>query len=190
MVGRIGSGKTTVADIICKLEDNCLVIDVDKLAKGIYKKDETVIKEIKNTFGEEVFGNGSLAFGLLAKKVFSDARELNKLNRIMFPLIRNEVKNVIDANREKDLIVIDAAVLFDCKLDLLCDYIIHVKADKRKRGEFLKGKGLPEDEAELRINGQKIKINHNLVNFEIINNASIDCLKAKIEQALDQIDKE
>ncbi len=167
-----------------------MAIDVDKLAKGIYKKDERVIKEIKSTFGEEVFGNGSLAFGLLAKKVFSDPRELNKLNRIMFPLIRNEIKNVIDANREKYLIVIDAAVLFDCKLDLLCDYIIHVKVDKRKRKKFLKGKGLPEEEAKLRITGQKIKINHNLVNFEIINNASIDSLKAKTEQALGQIDKE
>lgn len=189
-MGRIGSGKTTVADIICRLEDNCLAIDVDKLAKTIYKKDETVIKEIKSTFGEEVFDNGTLAFGLLAKKVFSDPRELNKLNRIMFPLIRNEVKNVIDANGGKDLIVIDAAVLFDCKLDLLCDYIIHVKADKRKREKFLKGKGLPKEEVKLRIAGQEIKINHNLVNFEIINNAGIDSLKAKTEQALDQIDKE
>ncbi len=188
IVGRIGAGKTTVANIISELKENTLAIDVDKVAKNIYKMDENVLKEIKSSFGDDVFDGGNLVFRRLGQKVFSDSSELKKLNRIMFPLIRNEVKNMIDSSHDKNLIVIDAAVLFDCKLDLLCDYIIQVKAEKRKRKKLLIKKGLPEGEANLKLKGQKIKINKKLVDFLIVNNSNLENLKIKVKETLGQIE--
>lgn len=102
-------------------------MDVDKVAKNIYSKNPVILNELRKIFGDGVFNSdGDLIYKSLAEKVFSSKTELEKLNRLMFPLIRSELKNILNENQDKNYIMIDAAVLFDCKLDLMCDYVILV----------------------------------------------------------------
>jgi dephospho-CoA kinase len=109
----------------------------------------------------------------------------------MFPEIRRKVKKIINNSLEKNYIIIDAAVLFDSKLDLLCDYIILVKADKSLRKKLLKDKGteISDEDIDLRLEGQHIKINKNLVNFTVINNGSKADLYKKVEDILEEINE-
>ncbi len=145
-------------------------IDVDSLAKDVYDSEEDILKHIRTVFGEEVFDGESLDFGALADRVFSSSAELKKLNRIMFPLIRREVKNQIREYTDKDFVIIDAAVLFNCKLDVLCDYVIWVKASKDVRKKNLLNKGIPEQKAEMKIKGQKIRLCNGRMDYVIENN--------------------
>ncbi|PIU29490.1 MAG: dephospho-CoA kinase [Candidatus Hydromicrobium americanum] len=188
ITGRIASGKSTVSRYIKKIKKNTLILDVDKVAKNIYSKNPEILNELRKIFGDEVFNSdGDLIYKSLAEKVFSSKTELEKLNRLMFPLIRSEVKNILNENRDKNYIIIEAAILFDCKLDLMCDYIILVDNSEERREIFLKNKNFLDDDIELRIEGQYIKINRKKVNFIINNNNSKESLLKKVEKIFKNI---
>jgi len=176
-----------VAGILKKEIGNSRVIDVDSLAKDIYHSHEDILKNIRAVFGDEVFDQKGLDYGALADRVFSAPAELKKLNRLMFPLIRGEVKNQVRQNQDRDFIIIDAAVLFNCKLDVLCHYIIWVKASKNTRQKHLLSKGLAEDKAEMKIRGQKIRINRSLVDYVIENDGDKQKLRSVCRQVLRDI---
>jgi len=163
-------------------------LDVDKAAKNIYSKNPEIMNELRKIFGDGVFSSdGDLIYKALAEKVFSSKTELEKLNRLMFPLIRSEVKNILNENQNKNYIIIDAAILFGCKLDPMCDYIILVDTSDERREIFLKNKNFPDDDIELRIEGQHIKINRRKVDFIINNNNSKESLLKKVEKILKNI---
>ena len=173
-----------------KAGDRVRVLDVDTVAKGIYKKNTGIKADLKKTFGPEIIDdNKNILYGKLAKIVFSDQIELSKLNRLMFPLIRREIKSMIKSDKDNDYIIIDAAVLFDAKLDLLCDFIVLVDTERNLRKTFLKNKNLNDNEIELRIEGQHIKINESRVDFRIINDGGIENLKKKTLNIFKAVEK-
>ncbi len=144
--------------------------------------------KLEQLFRKEIFDSGgNLIFKALAEKVFSSKKELRKLNRLMFPLIRNEIEKILNKNDKRKYVIIDAAVLFDCKLDQLCDYIILVTGSQKRRKLFLKNKGFSDHDIELRINGQHVKIYKNRVTFTIDNNNSEKSLLEKVEKIIKNI---
>ena len=188
ITGRIASGKSTVCRYIKNIKENTLILNIDGLAKDIYSKRPDVVDKLREMFGNEIFGcTDDLDFESMALKVFSDKKELKKLNRLMFPLIRNEVKNIIAKSYSKDYIIIDAAVLFDCKLDLFCDYTILVGTTYERRRTFLKNKNFVNNDIELRIKGQHIKVDREKVDFVINNDGSKDSLLEKVKGILKNI---
>ena len=180
MTGRISSGKSTVASMMEKAEDGIRILDIDAIAKDLYEKNTNIKVDLQKTFGSDIFDDKrNVLYGKLAEIVFSDQIELSKLNRLMFPLIRREIKSMIKSDKVNDYIIIDAAVLFDAKLDLLCDFIVLVNTDESLRKTFLKNKNFDDNEIELRVEGQHIKINENRIDFRVINDGTIENLKKK-----------
>ena len=87
----------------------------------------------------------------------------------MFPQIRKEVKRLLRSMGDFNHIIIDAAILFGAELDLLCDYIILVDLSDEKRRLLLKHKNLSNNDIELRIRGQQIKVKDDRIDYTIIN---------------------
>ena len=164
------------------------MLDVDKVAKNIYLKTPGILKKLKGLFGDEIFSaGGNLIFKSLADRVFSSKTDLKKLNRLMFPLIRNEVKNILNKSQGRSYIIIDAAILFDCKLDLFCDCVILVNTSSQRRKTFLKNEGFSDNDVKLRMEGQHIKVNERKVNFIIRNDNSKRNLLDKVKKILKNI---
>ena len=79
-----------------KAGDRVRVLDVDAVAKGIYKKNTGIKADLKKTFGPEIIDdNKNILYRKLAKIVFSDQIELSKLNRLMFPINRRDIKSMV-----------------------------------------------------------------------------------------------
>ena len=189
IVGKIASGKSTVCSYIERIRKEVLILDLDKIAKEIYCENEKVVQELKYLFGKEIIGQkNKIKFKILARKVFSNQEELKKLNKTMFPLIREKVRKIIGTSSKKNYVVIDAAILFDCNLHLLCDHIIHVKAERNKRKKFLRNKDMSEEDINMRLDGQHLKINNSLVSYVIENNGSKINLYKKVKSVLDKIE--
>jgi len=173
-----------------KAGDRIKVLDVDSIAKNIYEKNIGIKTDLKNTFGPDIMDDDeNILYGKLAKIVFSDQIELSKLNRLMFPPIRREIKKMIKLDNDSDYIIIDAAILFDAKLDLLCDFIVFVDTDESLRKTFLKNKNLDDNEIELRIEGQHIKINESRVDFRIFNDDRMEVLREKTLSIFKAVEK-
>ncbi len=189
IVGKIATGKSTARDHIKTIRERVLAIDADSVAKGIYAKDKDVPARLKKIFGEDIFDiEGKIIYTALADKVFSDRGELKKLNQLMFPLLRKEIENIIRNSKDRQYIVIDAAVLFDCRLDLFCDRIILIDAGINLRKNYLKNKNLSENDIELRMKGQHIDIDQQKVDFTIKNTGTQNDLYKQIENILNIIE--
>ncbi len=106
----------------------------------------------------------------------------------MFPRIDKEIKKLLIYHKKNKYKIIDAAVLFGANLDIVCDYIILVESDEKKRKIFLKNKIFIDNEIKLKISGQHIKINRNSVDFIIINNGNKKKLLNETEEILKDIE--
>ncbi|MCH8329330.1 MAG: dephospho-CoA kinase, partial [Nanoarchaeota archaeon] len=86
ITGSFGSGKTTVANMFSKY--GFKVINVDKLYRGIYNKNNSLKNKIKKEFG-------TINRSEIKKIVFNDYNKLKKLNKITHPIIISEIKKEI-----------------------------------------------------------------------------------------------
>jgi dephospho-CoA kinase len=190
IVGKTGCGKSIVSDYLAEKLKLAIKLDVDLLAKEIYKKNNYVTREIRNYFGNNVLNSdGSINFLNLGKRVFANRKEIKKLNKLMFPLICKESFNFIKENCYKNYIIINAAVLFDANLDIFCDKIILIKSIAKKRYEFLKYKSsdLSNEDINQRIKNQRIRIKKDKVDFIIENNSSINSLYRNLDNVINKL---
>ena len=93
LTGGIGSGKSTVASIFSRL--GIAVIDTDRISHELTSKDGPAIKAIKEAFGDAYVREGSLDRMKMRKLVFSEESSRKRLESILHPMIRDEVKRRI-----------------------------------------------------------------------------------------------
>ncbi len=180
ITGGIGSGKSTVSEIF--ENENCVVLYADDIAKDVIRNNEKVKEKISKTFGAECFNNGKLNAKVLAEKVFNDSEKLNKLNSIVHPpTIKNIEQQILHLEKFNKLIFVEAALIFEAKMDNLFDYIILVTADEEIRINRVLQRGV-ETASEIKnrmMNQMPEDKKNGKSDFVIMNNDSLEELKTK-----------
>ena len=187
IIGKTGCGKSCAAGYLKENLSKSIVLDVDLLAKEIYRNDHNVVGKAASSFGKEILKtDGSIDFSKLGRIVFEDNCQMKKLNELMFPLIAQKVADFIKDHSDRNYIIIDAAILFDAGLDRFCDKIVYVTAHNVKREKFLKFKDsdICIKDIRQRILNQKINVNMNKVDFIIENDSSIEALYENIDSVI------
>lgn len=133
VTGGMGSGKTLVCMILGEL--GATVIEADKVGKKLYSIDPTLKNKIVEAFGPEILDeSGEISFKKLASAAFKNKTTVGLLNSITHPLIRAAIRNqIIDLSISHEVIVVDAALLYEGELLYTVDYIIAVTAPKEVR---------------------------------------------------------
>lgn len=153
ITGNSGSGKSTIAKII-KKQSQGMIIDADKIAKNMTTSNTMYLKEIANTFGTEVVKNNQLNRQKLADIVFNNAQEKEKLDKITFQYVVDEIKRQINSAKE-NIVILDVPLLFESKLNELCDYTVGVIANENEKIERIcKRDCISKEKAMQRINSQ------------------------------------
>ncbi len=188
ITGGIGSGKSSVADIIRNM--GYKVLSSDDKAKELTQKNKPVISEIKKHFGNEAYSpEGKLNSSYIAAKVFGDSpendRNLATLNRIVHPaVIDNMIKDVekLEASGEK-LIFVESALTFEANLAEGFDYILVVDAPEELCIQrVMKRSGLTEKQVRQRMRTQMHPAEKKkAADFIIDNSKSPDHLKSSVE---------
>ena len=90
ILGGIGSGKSTVTDMFAALGADTL--DADAIAHELIEKEEAK-STLRKWWGDEIItAEGKVDRTKIAKKVFSDAAELVRLNNLIHPEVRNRIE--------------------------------------------------------------------------------------------------
>jgi len=183
IAGRTGSGKSTAAGYLQSCLKDSLLIDADKIAKEIYFSDKSAREQVSTCFGDFVLkADGRIDYRKLGKLVFSSKEKLCSLNDIMLPRIESAIKEKLRLNSDKKYLIIDAAILFNSGIHKICDFIIWVRAGRKRRQEMLAEKsGLTADEIMLRIEGQMVKKIPSRIDFVLDNNGTIEEMQDKIK---------
>lgn len=131
ITGNIGSGKTKISYIFKKYGFE--VIELDKVAHKFYNE-KNFSKKILKAFGKEIIGpDGKIDRTKLRKIVFANNKNLQKLNNLIHPELKNKLKSIIKkskTNKNIKGIVIDAALIYELGIQNLCDKIITVYTNR------------------------------------------------------------
>jgi dephospho-CoA kinase len=94
LTGGIGSGKSTVADYFKAL--GVPIIDTDAIARELVEPGHPALQEIVSHFGPAIVDDeGALRRDQLRHEVFADPHARKRLESILHPRIRHEVKQHI-----------------------------------------------------------------------------------------------
>ena len=185
ITGNSGSGKSTISKMV---QDKCngIVIDADKIARNMACADSNYLKEIANVFGTDIISNNKLDRKKMADIIFNDKIQKEKMDKITFKYVVNEIKLRINLAKEQyDCIILDVPLLFESKLNEICDYTIGVIAkEEDKICRICKRDNINREKAIQRINSQpsdEFYINN--CDY-IINNSNIEDIRVKVNEML------
>ena len=191
ITGGIGSGQSTV----CKMfeEMGCKIIHADQVAKQIVDTNNKVKDSLRQEFGDTIFDdNNILKRKEFSKIVFSDKNRIQRLNRIVHPILIVELIEEIELAQESgeyQFIIIDGALIYEMAIERFFDHIIVVYAKKETRIKRVQERdGLTKREIIDRMNNQ-IDLNEksSWADFVIENNHSIVELKAEVYKVFNDL---
>ncbi|MBR2500729.1 MAG: dephospho-CoA kinase [Clostridia bacterium] len=183
ITGGTGSGKGTVSQIL--KEKGVKIIDADLVARKIVMPSMPALAEIKEAFGEEVIlPDGTMDRKKVGEIVFSDSEKLSILNNITHKYIIAEIKSFLSEN--DGVLGIDAALLFQTELYLLCDKTLCVLAPQSLRQKRIEIRdNLSSELAINRISSQESEDYYRQrADYILENDGSLEDLKKKIEEII------
>ena len=149
LTGNIGSGKSTVAQMLS--ERGATIIDADVLARRAVELGTPAFGKIVARWGSSILApDGHLDRAALRRVVFGDHTKLEELNQIVHPEVERLRGRLIDqAKRRGDRVVVcDIPLLFERHMTDRFDRIVLVDSHRAVRLERLvKERGLRETEA-------------------------------------------
>lgn len=184
ITGNSGSGKSSVSEIIAKKCDNSIIIDADKIAKSMAAINTKYYNAIKKEFGKDILkANLEIDRKKLANIIFNNDEKRDVLNRITFKYVVSNIKQKINLNKNKEVIILDIPLLFESGLDEICDITLGIIANKNVKIERIcKRDKININQAENRINKQlEDKILEKNCNYIIENNGSLKELNEKLQ---------
>lgn len=153
VTGGIGSGKSLVCSIISAM--GYPVFNADIEARRIVDTDSGVVLSIKKLFGNEIYINNQLNRRRVAEIAFSNQEMLVKLNSIIHPAVAEHFIYWIIQHQSRELVVEEAAILFESGAYKYLDKIITVIAPTEIRVERVMNRdGISEQFVLSRMNNQ------------------------------------
>lgn len=105
LTGGIGCGKSSVSQFFAELGID--IIDTDVIARKLTQPDGQAIGLIRDSFGDAFLtANGSLDREKMRNQVFSDSHARHKLEKILHPLILQEVIEQIKQTRSPYIVLV------------------------------------------------------------------------------------
>lgn len=184
ITGGIGSGKTTVANIIRDM--GFVVISSDENAKKLINSNDEIKNKLIALFGEAVFStDGKLNSKYLSQKVFGDTQmhkeNLQSLNQIVHPYVIDYLINEVNKYEKngEEYIFVESALTYEAGLEEGFEYVIVVDSDEDTAIQrVMKRTGLSKQEVSYRnqnqISRQRKK---EVADFVIENNSGLEDLE-------------
>lgn len=174
VTGKIGSGKSTVADILKDL--GYYVFESDKEVDKLFNNNNTK-KRIKKLFWkikDLINNDGSINKTLLGDYVFSKKDELKNLENLIYPLLNKERKKFINSKQMEKILFFDVPLLFEKKVFSDYNFIIYLHVEEKiQRERVLKRKKMNKDKFEKILEAQS----YNLKDYDNFISIKIDTSK-------------
>ena len=184
VAGGIASGKSTVTRVFERL--GARVLDADAIGHELLRTDG-LRDRIRGIFGEAVLTpEGEVDRRALGRLVFGDEQARQRLNRLVRPAIRAEIRRRIAGMRGEGYdgaVVVDAPLLVDTGPTDLTDRVILVTAPAvTRKDRIIRRSGLSEEEAAQRIAAQVPDAKQaRWVDYVLENDGTLDELTQKAE---------
>lgn len=156
ITGPTGAGKTTLLQEVEKLGG--AVIDCDAVYHELLERDTALQNALEREFGPLRDERGSIDRKKLGTIVFSNPKQLERLNAIVWQAITDRVGAQLEEaqGQGRGLVAIDAIALLESPLKELCQLTVAVLAPPEVRVKrIMTREGISEDYARSRVGAQR-----------------------------------
>ncbi|MEO6694875.1 MAG: dephospho-CoA kinase [Ignavibacteria bacterium] len=181
ITGGIGSGKTLVCKMLAKR--GFKVYYADMIAKNLYLTDKKIVKEIVKVYGKDILNyKGKVNLPKLKDKIFANKSNYESINKLVHPAVIKFLKKEISKSKY-ELVLVEAAVLFESGFHESLDYIVTIYSNKKNRINRLM---IRDESSRTEINLlMKFQLDENrkmeMSDFVIMNNKTVDDLKKQVD---------
>lgn len=190
LTGGIASGKSTVSSFFRELGAN--VVDADIVAREISEKKESVDR-IAAIFGEDVVGNnGKIIREKVREKAFNNRELLHKLNGIIHPEVMEYFKIKKFENIAEKIMIFDIPLLYETKMEELCDKVIVVGLSRRKQIERVMLRDGSSKELANRIINSQMSLEEKMARADIVimNEGTLEDLRERVSEVYQSFKRE
>jgi len=193
LTGGIVGGKSTAASMFKDL--GVKIVDVDKIGHSVILPHRPAWKKIIRLFGKDFLRNDlTINRRKLGKIVFTNQTFLKKLNEITHPEIIKLIKKEINLARNKTynqekILIIDAALIYEAKMDRLMDktIVVYINEDEQVK-RLIRRNNLSKEEALQRIKSQiPMKEKVKMADYVIDNSSSLGKTKKQVEKIWEEL---
>ncbi|MBI1799949.1 MAG: dephospho-CoA kinase [Candidatus Eisenbacteria bacterium] len=164
LVGRAGSGKSTVARALAAA--GATVLDGDRIGHSVTDTDPDVRAALQREYGAGVYrADGALDRARVGARVFADPDALERLNRLVHPRILERIRARLAELRGSHAsrgspasltVVVDAALMLDWGFERECDAVIAVISPEREQiSRLMRARSWNETQARSRLGAQR-----------------------------------
>jgi dephospho-CoA kinase len=171
LTGGVGSGKSTVGDLLAEL--GAVRIDADQVSREVVAARTPGLAAVVTRFGADVVGaDGELDRSALAAIVFDDDSARADLNAIIHPLVAQRSTELMAAAAPDAIVVYEIPLLAETGRGDEFDVVIVVEAALDLRLARLAERGLPPAQARSRIAAQASDEQRRAIADEVVINNS------------------
>ncbi|TMK37589.1 MAG: dephospho-CoA kinase [Actinobacteria bacterium] len=154
LTGGIGSGKSTVADML--RDRGAVVLDADDFARAAVVAGSAGLRKVTDRFGPDVLGpDGELDRPKLASIVFADPAALSDLEAIVHPEVRRMFADGIQENLDsRRVVVLVNPLLIEMGTHRDCDIVVVVSTSIDTQVARSVARGMDESDVRARIAAQ------------------------------------
>ena len=191
ITGKIGSGKTSLCNIIKKI--GYKVYESDKEVEKLLKRAQ-IIEEVKLLYKGKIRNlidnNGNINKKILGNFLFSNKNELDKLEKLLYPLLEGQKKKFVEENSNEEFIFFDIPLLFEKKMHKKFDKIIFLDVSKEiQEKRVLKRKGMTKNKLDNILNNQSydISIFKKFISVKINSSGNKELLENHVKNFLNNL---
>ena len=189
LTGGVGSGKSTVAEMLREL--GATVIDADEATHAVYAPGTPGFDAVVREFGPEFVRDGAIDRRLLGALIFADEEARQRLNAVVHPLVRDwmAARTMEAIERGVEIVIQDVPLLYENNLESLFSSVLLVWTPPEVQLQRLvTGRGVPAERARAMIAAQMpIDEKRRRAHHVIDNSGSIEQTRAQVEETWAQM---
>ena len=189
ITGGAGTGKSEVMRML-KDYFGAYVILTDEVARDLTKKGHVSYQLIVDHFGQDILQeDGEIDRPRLASIVFQDAEELQALNGMTRPYVRQEVERLTDQARRSGkypFAAVESAILLEAGFGDMMDEIWYIYTDPQIRRQRMKQtRGYSDARVDAVMSRQADdSVMRRKADFVLTNNSSLEDVRRQLEDKL------
>jgi dephospho-CoA kinase len=185
ITGILGSGKTTVLEILKKI--GFRTISCDEIVKELLEK-KYIIKKFKMIFGTDILKNNKIDKKKVRDIIFNDLEKKKKIENILHPEVFKKIKKeILDTKKRNGIIFIEIPLLFETKSEQLFDKIMVVSAPLKEIKKRLKNKYSEEEIKNIWKNQIPLSYKKKRADYIIDNSGPISKTEKKIKEMIENL---
>ena len=183
IAGGIGSGKSVVSDIIRIMGFD--VYDCDAEAKRLMNTSEAIKNDLVSAFGADaITEQGEINRPYISSVVFGNQIALNKINSIVHPRVKDDIRDKMNRS-ENDILFVETAILMQSNLLDIINGALLVTAPKEVRVErVMKRNGIAREDVLKRIEAQEGQDYSKISNLKVIENDGIEAVLPQVVESV------